>query len=174
MISRRAIAYIRQRDWAGVVIELAVVVVGVFIGFAALQAGDVGAARARFAAYAAVTNPGAQAEVGAVFDALQGHGDRHAMALRLAGFLPQSSNDPSSGNAFPPYVITTLLVLLGEPQLALSNLQAWAEADHAGLAEWAVMQPALGALHCDPGFVALVGKIKTTDPHYAELCTAKS
>ncbi len=35
MISRRAIAYIRQRDWAGVVIELAVVVVGVFIGLQA-------------------------------------------------------------------------------------------------------------------------------------------
>lgn len=35
MISRRAIAYIRQRDWAGVFIELAVVVVGVFIGLQA-------------------------------------------------------------------------------------------------------------------------------------------
>lgn len=35
MISRRAIAYIRQRDWAGVAIELAVVVVGVFIGLQA-------------------------------------------------------------------------------------------------------------------------------------------
>lgn len=34
MISRRAIAYIRQRDWAGVAIELAVVV-GVFIGLQA-------------------------------------------------------------------------------------------------------------------------------------------
>ena len=35
MIARRAIAYIRQRDWAGVAIELAVVVVGVFIGLQA-------------------------------------------------------------------------------------------------------------------------------------------
>ena len=111
--------------------------------------------------------------MGLVFDALQGHGDRHAVAVRLATFLPQSSNDPKSGNAFQPYVITTMLVLLGEPKLALSNLQLWADTDTAGMSEWAVMQPALGRLHCDPDFVALVKRIKTTDPHYAELCTGK-
>lgn len=143
-------------------------------GFAALQLGDLSQAQSLFAGYAAVTNPGAQAEVGAVFDALQGHGDRHTIAVRLAAFLPQSSNDPKSGNAFQAYVIPSLLVGLGEPRLALSNLQAWAYTDRAGQSEWAVMMPALGQLHCDPGFVALVKKIKTTDPHYATLCTGKA
>ena len=109
-----------------------------------------------------------------MFDALSGHGDRHATAVRLAGFLPQSATDPNSGNAFQPYVITTLLVQLGEPKLALSNLESWAGADRAGVSEWAVMQPALGQLHCDPGFIALVRTIKTTDPHYQKLCSGKS
>ncbi|MGH8122577.1 MAG: tetratricopeptide repeat protein [Rudaea sp.] len=142
-------------------------------GFAALQLGDFSQARTMFAGYAAATNPGAQAEVGEVFDALQGHGDRHTIAVRLAAFMPQSSNDPNSGNTFQAYVIPSLLVWLGEPQLALSNLQSWAYTDRAGMAEWAVMQSTLGQLHCDPGFVALVKKINTTDPHYAELCSVK-
>ncbi|HEY8011732.1 MAG TPA: hypothetical protein VIE67_12140 [Rudaea sp.] len=142
-------------------------------GFAALQLGDFSQARTMFAGYAAATNPGAQAEVGEVFDALQDHGDRHAIAVRLAAFLPQSATDPNSGNTFQAYVIPSLLVQLGEPQMALSNLQSWAYTDRAGMAEWAVMQPILGQLHCDPGFVALVKKINTTDPHYAKLCTGK-
>ena len=143
-------------------------------GFAALQLGDFDQARTMFTGYAAVTNPAAEPEVGLVFDALQGHGDRHAVAVRLAGFLPQSSNDPKSGNAFQPYIITPLLVMLGEPKLALSNLEAWAYTDRAGMAEWAVVQPVLGKLHCDPEFVALVKRVKTTDPHFAELCNAKN
>ena len=140
--------------------------------FAALQLGDLEQARNLFSRYAAVTNPASEPEVGLVFDALQSHGDRHAVAVRLAGYLPQSANDPKSGNTFQPYVLTSILALLGEPKLALSNLQVWADTDRAGMSEWAVMQPALGQLHCDPGFVALVKKIKTTDPHYTKLCTA--
>ncbi len=141
--------------------------------FAALDAGDFSQARSLFGRYAAVTNPGAEAQVGLVFDALQGHGDRHAVAAHLAGFMPQSSNDPDSGNAFQPYVITSLLVQLGEPKLAIANLQSWAYTDVAGQAEWAVMMAALGQLHCDPEFIALVKKIKTSDPHYWQLCEAK-
>jgi hypothetical protein len=35
------------------------------------------------------------------------------------------------------------------------------------------MQAALGPLHCDPDFFALVKHVKTIDPHYAKLCGAK-
>jgi TolB-like protein len=139
---------------------------------AALELGDLAQARVWAMRYAAVTNPGAQVEVAQVFDALQGHGDRHAIAVRLATYLPQSIFNGASGNAFPPYVIPSLLVLLGEPKLALKNLQSWAYTDRAGMSEWAVMMPALGQLHCDPAFVAFVSKIKTTDPHHASLCGA--
>lgn len=123
--------------------------------------------------YVAVINPGAQAQVTQVFYALQGHGDRHAVSVRLAAFMPQSVFDPKSGNTFHPYFIPSLLVQLGEPRLALMNLQAWAYTDVAGQSEWAIMIPALGQLRCDPEFVALVKKIKTTDPHFAQQCDAK-
>ncbi|MGH8041071.1 MAG: tetratricopeptide repeat protein [Rudaea sp.] len=143
------------------------------MSIATLESGDFNRARIWNTRYAAVVNPGAQGEVTQVFDALQGQGDRHAIAVRLAAFMPQSIYDPNSGNAFGAYVIPSLLVQLGEPKLAITNLQAWAYADVAGQSEWAVMMPALGQLHCDPEFAALVTKIKTTDPHYAQLCGAK-
>ena len=140
---------------------------------ATIESGDFNQARIWNTRYAAAINPGAQDEVTQVFDALQGHGDRHAIAVRLSMFMPQSIFDPKSGNAFQPYVIPSLLVQLGEPKLALKNLQAWAYTDVAGESEWAVMMPALGQLRCDSEFVALVKKIKTTDPHYAQVCGAK-
>jgi adenylate cyclase len=141
--------------------------------FATLLMGDLNQARKVSDHYATINNPGAHEEVRMLFDALEGHGDHHVIAVRLAGFMPQSAYEPTSGNVFQPYLIPTLLVLLGEPKLALSNLESWAYTDRAGMAEWAVVQLALGQLHCDSGFVALVGRIKTSDPHYEKLCTGK-
>jgi hypothetical protein len=135
--------------------------------------GDLGEARKLTEHFADVNNPQAREQVGVLFDALEGHGNRHALAERLATFMPQSAYDPTSGNLYPSYIIPTLLVLLGEPRLALTNLQAWAYTDKAGQSEWATAMVALGTLHCDPQFVALVKKIDSSDPHYAKLCTAK-
>ncbi len=140
---------------------------------ATLQSGDFEQARGWTMRYADVVNPGAKDQVAQVFDALQGRGDRHAIAVQLATFLPQSVFDPKSGNAFQSYVIPALLVQLGEPELALTNLQSWAYTDVSGQAEWAVMMPAIGQLRCEPEFLALVKAIKTTDPHHAQLCEGK-
>ncbi|MEP6880469.1 MAG: hypothetical protein ABI866_00680, partial [Dokdonella sp.] len=140
---------------------------------ASIESGDFNQARTWSLRYAAIVNPDAKEEVAKVFDALQGHGDRESIGSRLTSFMPQSVYDPKSGNAFQSYVIASLLVQLGEPKLAIANLQSWAYTDVAGQSEWAVMMPALGQLRCDPDFVALVTKIKTTDPHYAQQCEAK-
>ena len=140
---------------------------------ASIESADFNQARTWSLRYAAIVNPDAEEEVAKAFDALQGQGDRQAIAARLTSFMPQSVYDPKSGNAFQSYVIPSLLVLLGEPKLAIANLQSWAYTDVAGQSEWAVMMPALGQLRCDPDFVALVKKIKTTDPHYAQQCEAK-
>jgi TolB-like protein/Flp pilus assembly protein TadD len=131
-------------------------------------------ARALYARYAERTNPSAVGEVNDVFDALEGRGDRHAMAVRLAAFGPQSVNAPGSGNIFQPYVTVPLLVALGEPKLALSYLSAFAETDKAGQAEWAVMLLQPNALHCDPDFIAFVEHIKVKDPHREASCAKKS
>ncbi len=144
------------------------------MGLAAMLHGKPDEARGFFDRYAAIVNPGAQVEVNQVFDALQGRGDRHALAVRLGAFAVQSATDPQSGNVFNPYVITLLLVALGEPKLALSYLESLAVNDHAGQSEWAIMLLQPAPLHCDAAFVALVKRIKTTDAHYAESCTGKS
>jgi TolB-like protein/Flp pilus assembly protein TadD len=138
--------------------------------FATLLGGDRTAARALYVRYAQVSNPGAISFVNEVFDALDGHGDRHAVAERLAKFGQQSSFVQDSGNAFGIYVIPPILVLLGEPNLVLPNLSPIADNDRSGQTEWATMMVSLGTLHCQPDFVAFVKRIKTVDPHYATLC----
>jgi len=138
--------------------------------FATMLAGDYDKARELYHRYAQVTNPSAHATVDAAFDALTGHGDRHAIAVRLAAFAPQSSFVPDSGNTFGVYVIPSLLVLLGEPQLVLRNLQPFALSDRSGQTEWSLMMKALGPLHCDAAFIDLVKRLKTTDPHHDVLC----
>ena len=138
--------------------------------FATLLAGDRIAARPMFVRYAEVSNPSAIPFVNEVFDALDGHGDRHAVAVRLAKFGQQSSFAQDSGNAFGIYVIPPLLVLLGEPDLVLPNLNPIADNDRSGQVEWATMMVSLGKLHCEPEFVAFAKRINTVDPHYATLC----
>lgn len=138
--------------------------------FATLLAGERPAARALFVRYAEVANPSAIPLVNEVFDVLDGYGDRHAVAVRLSQYGPQSSFAQGSGNAFGIYVIPVVLVMLGEPNLVLPNLRPFADNDRSGQTEWATMMIALGKLHCEPEFAAFVNRIKTTDPHYAALC----
>ena len=138
--------------------------------FATVLSGDYSAARAMYGRYAHVTNPGAMTLVGDVFDALEGHGDPHSVAARLATFGPQSSYDPQSGNTFAVYVIPSLLVLLGDSQRVVPYLERFAMADRSGQAEWATMMKALGPLHCDTAFLDLVRRMKTSDPHHAAVC----
>ncbi|MEP6938161.1 MAG: tetratricopeptide repeat protein [Rudaea sp.] len=142
-------------------------------GLAKLMLDDLPAARIQFEKYALARSPGALGNVRSVFDALQGHGDRHAIALQLAAYGPQSASDPNSGNIFQPYVLAPLLSLLGEPRLALSSIESFVYTDRTGMSEWAIMQPALGKLRCETAFVAMVAKIKAHDPYYASVCTGK-
>jgi TolB-like protein/Flp pilus assembly protein TadD len=138
--------------------------------FATLLAGDTAAARALFQRYARVANPAGAGLVEDVFDALEGKGDRRAVARRLAAFGLQSSYDPASGNIFSSYFIPPLLVLLGEPGLVVRNLEAFAMSDRSGQTEWSMMMKSLGTVHCDPAFMDLVKRVKTTDPHHDTLC----
>jgi TolB-like protein/Tfp pilus assembly protein PilF len=138
--------------------------------FATTMSGDYANGRALYECYARAINPSALPTIGTVFDAFDGKGDRHAVAVRLAAFKPQSSYDPTSGNVFGVYVIPALLVKLGEPKLAIANLRPITASDRSGQTEWAMMNVALGPLHCDPEFAQLIAMAKTTDPHYATLC----
>jgi len=144
------------------------------MAFAAALRGNWEDARALFDRYAAAINPSARGEVHDLIDALQGRGDRHAMALRLAAFDAQSGFRVGSGNVVQPYLVVSLLDALGEPRLALDYLRSFAKADKAGQAEWAIMLLQPAPLHCDPDFIALVSDIKATDPHRDASCAKKS
>lgn len=140
--------------------------------YATMMTGDYAAARSLYEHYARVLNPSALSTIRDTFDALEGHGDHHTIAVRIAAFKQQSSYDLNSGNVFGVYVIPSVLVLLGEPKLAIANLKSFVEEDRSGQTEWAIMQ-ITGPVHCDPDFVDVVKKAKTTDPHYDALCSKK-
>jgi TolB-like protein/Tfp pilus assembly protein PilF len=138
--------------------------------YATMMAQDYAAARSLYERYARVLNPSALGTIRDTFDALEGHGDRHAIAVRIAAFKQQSSYDPNSGNVFGVYVVPTVLVLLGEPKLALANVKSFIAVDRSGQTNWALLQMP-GEVHCDPEFAELIKIAKMTDPHHDALCS---
>ena len=137
-----------------------------------LQLHDYANARAMLERLAAALNPSAAAQGRELTDALAGHGDRHALAVRYAALPLQSKLDPASGNVLEDYDLAAVIVLLGERELALNYLEHIA-AEAGGNADWAVMFPAMDPIRCEPRFVAVVKKMKTTDPYYAKVCEGK-
>ena len=142
------------------------------IALAELQRNDPEASRPFLVRIAQLSNPGALPLVNAVVDALQGRGDRQALARRLAAFPIRSSQDPDSGNIFPAAETTAVLVMLGAPELAIDYLETSAVNPGNSPAEWAMMLPALDPIRCTPRFKALVQKLKTSDPRAATVCVA--
>ena len=142
------------------------------IAMADLQLHDYAAARAMLDRLAAATNPGAAAQGRELTDALAGHGDRHALAIRYAALPIHSNLDQASGNALQDYDLVAVMVLLGEPELALSYLERNTGAT-GGVADWAIMLPVMDPIRCEPRFIAVVKKMKTTDPYYAKVCGGK-
>ncbi len=62
---------------------------------------------------------------------------------------------------------------LDEPGLALEFLEREAKTGINGYADWAMMLPAVDPIRCEPRFIAVVKKMKTTDPYYAKVCGDK-
>jgi hypothetical protein len=90
------------------------------------------------------------------------------LAARYAALAVNSKLDPASGNALEDYDLVAVIVMLGEPELALSYLETM-----DGFADWAIMLPAMDPIRCEPRFIAVVKKMKTTDPYYAKVCGGK-
>jgi TolB-like protein/Tfp pilus assembly protein PilF len=142
------------------------------VAMADLQLHDYANARAMLERLAAVLNPSAAAQGRELTDALAGHGDRHALAVRYAALPLQSNLDPASGNVLEDYDLVAVIVLLGERELALTYLEHIA-AVGSDNADWAIMLPAVDPIRCEPRFVVVVKKMKTTDPYYAKVCDGK-
>ena len=142
------------------------------IAMADLQLRDYAGARSMLERLAATLKPSAAAMGRELTDALAGHGDRHALAVRYAALPLQSNLDPPSGNVLENYDLAAVIVMLGERELALDYLERIA-AEGGGYADWAIMLPAMDPIRCEPRFVAVVKKMKATDPYYAKVCQAK-
>jgi len=136
---------------------------------AGLFSGDFEAARPLLERFVSAENPSAGAQATELLDALTGRADRHAFARRLADFPINSDLDRGSGNALPGDVVPAVLMLLGERELALDYLERLAGVPN-GYAEWTITLPVLDPIRCEPRFVAVVERLKTTDPHAAKVC----
>jgi tetratricopeptide (TPR) repeat protein len=142
------------------------------ISRADLLLGDFDAARAMLERLAAADNPSASGQGRELVEALASRSDRRALALRYAALSSTSSFDPTSGNAFLGYEIPMVLMLLGERELALSYLERLA-GELGSHADWTVMLPVMDPIRCDPRFVAIIQRLKTTDPYAAKVCPEK-
>ena len=142
------------------------------ISRAELLLGDFDAARQTLERLAAADNPSAGEQGRELAEALAGRGDRHALALRYSALPTNSALDPSSGNTFSGYEIPVVLMLLGEHELTISYLERLA-GQLGSHADWAVMMPTMDPIRCDPRFVAIVQRLKTTDPHAGKVCAGK-
>ena len=112
------------------------------------------------------------AQGGELVAALTGNSDAAALAARYAALSYNSRFDPRSGNAIEGYDLPSVLMLLGEPALALDFVEKLA-ASPGGTADWTVMMPAMDPIRCEPRFVAVVSKLKTADPHFERVCAGK-
>ena len=139
------------------------------IGFAELLAGNHEAGRPFLVRAAELENPSAVPLVHAVTDALEGRGDRPTLARRLAAYSTYSFLDQGSGNIFSDSDILALLVMLGEPGLALDYLGRHS-AEPSGTLEWGMMLPAVDPIRCDPRFRDAAKKLVVTDLRAAKIC----
>jgi TolB-like protein/Flp pilus assembly protein TadD len=142
-------------------------------GLAEILSGDPEASRPYFIRLAELRDPTGLPLVNAVVDALQGRGDRPALAKKLAGFAMRSSVEPGSGNVFTPSDTTALLVLLGAPDLALGYLEKSLETPGNDPTDWTMMLPVLDPIRCTPRFKALVARLNSHDPRAEKACKAK-
>jgi len=142
------------------------------IGLSHLILGDLNRARPYFDRTATVRGGGTDQQVAGLFDALDGRSDRKAFARRLVAFPARSWRDPGSGNLFSDSEVPMLLILLGEPGLALDYVDRASRSSQIDLA-WGVLMPSLDPIRLEARFVAAVDRIKVVDYRAATLCAGK-
>ena len=139
------------------------------IGVAHLILGDRARARLFFDRSAAAWGGGTDRQVAALFDALDGRGDRKAFARSLMAFPERSWKEPGSGNLFGDFEAPVLLILLGEPGLALDYVDRGSRGNPIDLA-WGVLLPNVDPIRCEPRFVAAVDRLKIVDYRATGMC----
>lgn len=143
------------------------------IGLSYLILGDRERARPYYDRWAAAWGGGTDRQVAELFDALEGRSDRKEFARRLLAFGPRSWRDPASGNLFSDLDVPVLLMILGEPGLALDYVERASRSTPIDLA-WGVLMPSLDPIRCDPRFTAATERIQVVDHRAARVCAART
>jgi len=142
------------------------------MAFSDMQSGDLAGARMLFAKLAAVAKPGAGSLDREILEALASHGDRHAVATRLAALPSDGNLDPASVTRLEDYQIPGTLILLGENQLALDFFEKIA-GEIGGNIAWVAAHPAVDPIRCEPRFKAVMQRLRLTDPHATKVCAGR-
>jgi adenylate cyclase len=105
-------------------------------------------------------------EIVSLADLLQGNFEAaRPMLERLAA----AENPSASGQGRE---LVEALAGRGDRELALGYLERLA-GELGGHADWAVILPVMDPIRCDPRFVAIIQRLKTTDPYAAKVCGGK-
>jgi hypothetical protein len=142
------------------------------LAMADLLQGNFEAARPMIERWTTMVNPSAKGQAQELVEALAGRGDKRALALRYAALPLRSDLDPASGHGFAGFETAVVLMLLGERELTLGYLERLA-VDLGSDVDWALMLPVMDPIRCDPRFVAIIQRLKTTDPYAATVCGEK-
>jgi len=139
------------------------------IGFSEIMLGRPEAARAALVRAAEVGNPSAVPLVNQLVDALEGNGDKAALARRLASLPLHSHVKQGSGNIFEPTYVLSLIMALGEPEVALDYIERNVD-ERYSILDWGLVRAASDPIRCDPRFQAAAKKLNVTDVRAATLC----
>ena len=139
------------------------------VGLIDLQAGRYEDARTELEHLAGIFNPSASGQARALIAALQGKGDKRALAQQLAAQPMRSRLIADSGNVFEDYQVAVVIMLLDQPDLATDYVERISRL-LGNEVDWAVMHPALDPIRCQARFVASVAELRTRDPHVGRVC----
>jgi TolB-like protein/Tfp pilus assembly protein PilF len=142
------------------------------LGMIHLGDGNLDEARRYYRLFVAKWSPQAGGIVDTVFDALAGHGDRHAIAVKLSDATIEQWNDPDSGMPFSNLDIPAMLVLLGENELVFHFIARQAPSTFSTLA-WIMLAPVMDPVRCDPRFQEPLNKAGLRDLRAEKLCKGK-
>ncbi|MEJ2204119.1 MAG: hypothetical protein P8170_08410 [Gemmatimonadota bacterium] len=126
-------------------------------------------ARSSMMRWATRAGPGPERQAEEVLAALEGLGDAYAVARRIVGLPVRASTDPEAGVLFQLIEAPSLLVLLGQPELAYEYMERSA-AQRYGFPDWGLVMPGVDPLRCEPRFRTLVERLGMVDPRFEQVC----
>ncbi|HSG07076.1 MAG TPA: tetratricopeptide repeat protein [Longimicrobiales bacterium] len=136
---------------------------------ARLHESGLAGARDAMLKWATRAGPGPLRQAEALLAALEGRGDRRAIARELAALPIRSGTDADAGVLFSLQDTPSLLMLLGETELAMDYLER-AVAVRYGAPEWGMALPWMDPVRCEPRFRDFAEQLGMVDPRYEKVC----